>query len=43
MVSGHEHVCIIEFIKQVKDNVKYEASLSISYFFCQEFNKFNNI
>ena len=29
-MSGHVHVCIIEFSKQVKDNVKYEASLSIS-------------
>ena len=29
-MSSHEHVCIIEFIKQVKENVRCEASLSIS-------------
>ena len=29
-MRGHEHVCIIEFIKQVKENVRCEASLSIS-------------
>ena len=29
-MSGHVHVCIIEFIKQAKENVKCEASLSIS-------------
>ena len=29
-MSGHEHVCIIEFIKQVKENVRCEALLSIS-------------
>ena len=29
-MSGHVHVCIIEFIKQVKENVTCEASLSIS-------------
>ena len=29
-MSGHAHVCIIEFIKQVKENVRCEASLSIS-------------
>ena len=28
-MSGHVHVCIIEFIKQVKENVRCEASLSI--------------
>ena len=26
-MSGHVHVCSIEFIKQVKENVKCEASL----------------
>ena len=31
-MSGHVHVCIIEFIKQVKENVRCEASLSISYY-----------
>ena len=29
-MSSHVHVCIIEFIKQVKENVRCEASLSIS-------------
>ena len=29
-MSGHVHVCIIEFIKQVKENVRCEASLSFS-------------
>ena len=29
-MSGHVHVCIIEFIKKVKENVRCEASLSIS-------------
>ena len=29
-MSGHVHVCIIEFIKQVKETVRCEASLSIS-------------
>ena len=29
-MSGHLHVCIIEFIEQVKENVRCEASLSIS-------------
>ena len=29
-MSGHVHVCIIEFIKQDKENVRCEASLSIS-------------
>ena len=29
-MSGHVHVCIIEFIKQVKENVRCEDSLSIS-------------
>ena len=29
-MSGHVHVCIIEFIKQFKENVRCEASLSIS-------------
>ena len=29
-MSGHVYVCIIKFIKQVKDNVRCEASLSIS-------------
>ena len=29
-MSGHLHVCIIDFIKQVKENVRCEASLSIS-------------
>ena len=29
-MSGHLHVCIIDFIKQVKENVRWEASLSIS-------------
>ena len=28
-MSDHVHVCIIEFIKQVKENVKCEASLSM--------------
>ena len=29
-MSGHLHVCIIDFIKQVKENVRCKASLSIS-------------
>ena len=29
-MNGHVHVWIIEFIKQVKENVRCEASLSIS-------------
>ena len=29
-MSGHLHVCIVDFIKQVKENVRCEASLSIS-------------
>ena len=29
-MSSHVHVCIIEFIKQVKEDVRCEASLSIS-------------
>ena len=29
-MSGHVYVCIIEFIKQVMENVRCEASLSIS-------------
>ena len=29
-MSGHVHLCIVEFIKQVKENVRCEASLSIS-------------
>ena len=29
-MSSHVHVCTIEFIKQVKENVRIEASLSIS-------------
>ena len=29
-MSGYEHVCILEFIKQVEENVRCEASLSIS-------------
>ena len=29
-MSCHVHVCIIEFIKQVKENVRCEALLSIS-------------
>ena len=31
-ISSHVHVCIIEFIKQVKENVRCEALLSISQF-----------
>ena len=33
-MSSHEHVCIIKFIKQVKENVRCKASLSI-VFVCQ--------
>ena len=29
-MSGHVHVCIIEFIKQDKEYVRYEDPLSIS-------------
>ena len=29
-MSDHVHICIIEFIKQVQENVRCEASLSIS-------------
>ena len=29
-MSGHVQVCIIEFIRQVKENIRCEASLSIS-------------
>ena len=29
-MSGHVHVCIIECIKEVEENVRCEASLSIS-------------
>ena len=29
-MSGHVHVCIIEFSKQVKENIRCEASVSIS-------------
>ena len=28
-MSGHIHVCIMEFIKQVKENVRCEFCLSI--------------
>ena len=36
-MSVHVHVCIIEFIKQVKEKLRCEASLSTSVivFVCQ--------
>ena len=34
-MSGHIHVCIIEFIKRVKENVRCETSLTkASHSFC---------
>ena len=33
---------LIEFIKQIKEEIKCEACQAFYPFFCKEFNKFNN-